>query len=84
MAEALYLEDCYVKEFDAKIVSVNEGKFVVLDKTAFYPNSGGQAHDTGVFVRKSDGQEFKVVFTGKFSGEISHEIEPVEGKELKE
>ena len=84
MAEALYLKDCYMKEFDAKVISVKDSKFVALDKTAFYPNSGGQPHDTGVFVRKSDGQEFKVVYCGKFSGEISHEIEPVEGIELKD
>ncbi len=82
MAEALYMKDSYMKEFDAKVVSVNDGKFVVLDRTAFYPNAGGQLNDTGKFTRKSDGQEFKVVFVGKFSGEISHEIEPVEGKEL--
>ncbi|MBN2111981.1 alanyl-tRNA editing protein [Candidatus Woesearchaeota archaeon] len=75
MAEALYMADCYLKEFDAKVVSVKDGKFVVLDKTAFYPASGGQAHDTGKLIRKSDNKEFKVVYVGKFSGEISHEIE---------
>jgi len=84
MAEALYMDNCYLKEFDAKVISVKDGKFVVLDRTAFYPASGGQAHDTGRIVRKSDGQEFSVVFCGKFGGEISHEIVPVEGKELKE
>ncbi len=84
MAKALYMDDCYLKEFDAKVLSVKDGKFVVLDQTAFYPNSGGQPHDEGVLVRKSDNHEFKVVFAGKFSGEISHEIAPVEGQELKE
>ena len=84
MADALYLKDTYLKEFDAKVVSVKDGKYVVLDQTAFYPTSGGQPHDTGVFIRKSDGQEFKVVYVGKFDGKISHEIEPVEGVELKQ
>ena len=84
MVEALYMDDCYLKEFDAKVVSITEGKFVTLDKTAFYPKAGGQANDTGKLIRKSDNKEFKVVFCGKFSGEISHEIEPVEGTELKE
>ncbi len=84
MVEALYMDDCYLKEFDAKVVSITEGKFITLDKTAFYPKAGGQANDTGKLIRKSDNKEFKVVFCGKFSGEISHEIEPVEGTELKE
>jgi misacylated tRNA(Ala) deacylase len=74
MAEALYLKDCYLKEFGAA-VSKADGKFVVLDRTAFYPKSGGQPHDTGKMVRESDGKEFKVVFCGKFSGEISHEVD---------
>ncbi len=73
MDEALYLKDCYMKEWEAEVKEVNEGKFVVLDQTAFYPKSGGQPNDTGVMVK--DGKEFKVVFVGKFSGQISHEVD---------
>lgn len=69
----LYLNDCYLKEFDAVVESVKDDKFVVLDQTAFYPKSGGQPHDTGKLVRE-DGTEFPVVFTGKFDGNISHEV----------
>lgn len=72
MAEALYLNDSYLKGFDAKVVSVKDGKFIVLDKTAFYPSSGGQAHDTGKMI--CNGVEYKVVFTGKFD-DISHEVD---------
>ena len=68
----LYMDDSYLKKFNARVVSVSDGKFVVLDKTAFYPNSGGQLHDTGVIVRGAD--EFLVVFVGRFSGKISHEV----------
>lgn len=74
MSKALYLDDCYLKEFEAEVISVKDGKYVVLNQTAFYPNSGGQLHDTGIFIRLSDSKEFKVVFAGKFSGEISHEV----------
>ncbi|MFH2020875.1 MAG: alanyl-tRNA editing protein [archaeon] len=74
MVEALYMNDSYLKEFDAKVTSA-KGKYIVLDRTAFFPNGGGVMHDTGRMIRRSDGKEFKVIFTGKFNGEISHEVE---------
>ncbi len=61
-------------EFKATVEKVTDGKFVVLDRTAFYPESGGQPGDTGKLVRESDGAEFEVLYVGKFNGEISHEI----------
>ncbi len=72
--ETLYLLDCYLKEFEATVDSVKDDKYVVLDKTAFYPNAGGQPYDTGKFIRLSDGEEFPVVFVTKFDDVISHEI----------
>ena len=74
MTEALYFLDCYLKEFEATVEKVTDDKFVVLDRTAFYPESGGQPSDTGKLVRESDGAEFDVLYAGKFNGEISHEI----------
>lgn len=82
MSEALYLRDCYLKTWNAVVESVDQGKFVILDRTAFYPNSGGQPNDTGKMIR-SDGKEFKVVFVGKFGEKISHEVENPVGTELK-
>jgi len=72
--KALYLNDCYLKEFEATVESVKDDKFVVLDQTAFYPNAGGQPFDTGKLIRESDKKEFPVVFAGKFGGVISHEV----------
>lgn len=82
MSEILYLKDCYLKTCEATVKKVSDGKFVVLDRTCMYPNSGGQPYDTGKMIR-SDGKEFKVVYVGKFSGEISHEVENSPGEELK-
>ncbi len=73
MTEALYMKDSYLKKWEAKIVSVKDDKYVVLDKTAFYPKGGGQPWDEGYFFK--NGEKFKVVYVGKFSGEISHEVE---------
>jgi len=70
--ETLYLKDCQLKEFEANVLDVTDDRFVVLDRTAFYPSSGGQPHDTGKLV--CDGKEYPVIFVGKFDGKISHEI----------
>lgn len=69
----MYLEDSYLKECDAVVASVNEGKYVVLDQTIFYPKGGGQPCDTGRIIRGND--VYNVVYVGKFSGEISHEVD---------
>ncbi|HJH30040.1 MAG TPA: alanyl-tRNA editing protein [Methanosarcinaceae archaeon] len=70
--ELLYLKDCYLTEFDAVIESVKDDKYVVLDKTVFYPNSGGQLSDTGVLIH--NGKKYPVIFVGKIDGVISHEV----------
>ena len=45
----LYYQDSYASVFDAQIADRSpDGKRVYLDKTYFYPTSGGQPHDTGV------------------------------------
>lgn len=72
MTEALYLKNHYQKEFDAEVIKT-EGNFVVLDKTIFYPNSGGQLHDTGKLIH--DNKTYNVVFVKKLSQDISHEVD---------
>lgn len=48
MTDRLYYRDAYLQEFSATVVSVDpEHRHVVLDRTAFYPTSGGQPFDTG-------------------------------------
>ena len=48
MTQRLYYLDSYLRNFEASVVErAEEGKRIYLDRTAFYPTSGGQLHDTG-------------------------------------
>ncbi len=73
MTKALFLIDSYLKETQAKVVSVKDGKYVILDQTIFYPKGGGQLCDIGRIIKEAE--IYKVVYVGKFSGEISHEVD---------
>ncbi|MHA2304789.1 MAG: alanine--tRNA ligase-related protein [Candidatus Hodarchaeales archaeon] len=73
MIKSLYLDDMHLKEFKAEVVSVTDGKFIVLNQTAFYPKSGGIANDEGYLVKESE--TYNVVYVGKFGGKISHEVD---------
>ena len=49
MTDLLYQTDSYVREFEARVVTVDPaGSRVALDRTAFYPGGGGQPNDLGV------------------------------------
>ena len=48
MTDRLYYTDSRLTTFDARVTSrSNDNLRVTLDRTAFYPTSGGQPHDTG-------------------------------------
>lgn len=72
MTEALYMKDSYLKEFDAQVVEAN-GNIIVLDRTAFYPNGGGQPNDLGTI--ECNGKTFNVVNVTKNSGTVFHHVD---------
>ena len=86
MTHRLYYTDPMLRTFDATVVACDarDGRFhVVLDRTAFYPTSGGQPFDTGRLgaaqigdvVDRADGEIAHVASAplaigGRISGEI--------------
>jgi alanyl-tRNA synthetase len=63
VTERLYYADSYLTGFDAAVIDRAEsGRRVYLDRTAFYPTSGGQPHDTG---RLGDAEVVDVVEEGE-------------------
>jgi alanyl-tRNA synthetase len=46
--ERLYYADSYLRSFEARVIRTSDdARVVYLDRTAFYPSSGGQPFDTG-------------------------------------
>jgi alanyl-tRNA synthetase len=87
VTKRIYYEDAYAPEFDAAVVSLDRvpgeanRRAVVLDRTAFYPTSGGQPFDTGTL-----GAARVVDVIDQADGRIVHVVEgdiqpgPVHGR----
>jgi alanyl-tRNA synthetase len=77
--ERLYYTDAYLPEFTARVVDrADDGRRVYLDRTAFYPTSGGQQHDTGIIASSN------VVDVIDEGDRIAHVLDvPVEAEEVR-
>jgi len=62
MTDRLYYPDSFLYNFDAEVREVQETPrpAVILDRTAFYPTSGGQIHDTGHLTLANNDHKFRV------------------------
>ena len=56
----LFIEDSYLKDFDATILNIDSNK-IILDRTAFYAKSGGQPGDIGKITL--NGKEINIIDT---------------------
>ena len=65
--ELLYYESSN-PDFTAKVQKIIKDRWVVLDRTAFYPTGGGQDHDTGTI------NDIEVLDVIKIDNIILHEI----------
>ena len=77
MTEKLFYQDAYQTEFTAQIqewIEDKKGLRVRLDRTAFYPEGGGQGADHGT-LELEDGRILQVKDVHEADGEIWHYIE---------
>jgi alanyl-tRNA synthetase len=76
MTDRLYYQDSFLHNFDAEVRSVIETPrpAVVLDRTAFYPTSGGQIHDTGWLVSEDEKHRVTEVVDSE-NGHVVHYLD---------
>ena len=79
MTDRLYYEDAYVWAFDAVVTAVRPGKKsgqweLALDRSAFYPTSGGQPYDTGT-ISWPDGEAKVLDVEADRTGEVWHTLD---------
>ncbi len=80
MTDRLYYHDSFLYDFEAEIrdVSPSPRPAVTLDRTAFYPTSGGQIHDTGWISTKNAKHRVTEVADAE-DGRVVHYVEAVKG-----
>src|SRR5258706_9686815 len=81
MTDRIYYRNPFQLEFDAHVVEIaptREQLAVVLDRTAFYPTSGGQVYDTGRLLFA--GQRANVIEVAEREGDgaVVHFLAPPE------
>lgn len=71
MTELIYQTDSYLKEFSAVVVSIDpQNRAVILDRSAFYPDGGGQPCDFGVL--EVNGIKYPVEKVKKQGDDVLH------------
>ena len=74
----IYRDDSYLKEFRARVIGVTD-RGLLLDRTAFHPDSGGVSSDTGLLI--IGGREYRVVKAvhDREGDEVYHVLDSYEG-----
>ncbi len=77
MTDRLYYRDSFLCHFDAQVRSVLETPrpALVLDRTAFYPTSGGQIHDTGWLTSETSDRIRVTEVADSEDGHVVHYLE---------
>ena len=84
MTERLYYSDSYLREFRARVIEADStGLRVYLDRTAFYPTSGGQPFDLGTL--GGPGSRARVIEVAEEEDRIVHLLDaPIHAEEVAE
>src|SRR5271165_1923990 len=78
LTERIYYTDSFLHEFEARVVAVS-GEAITLDRSAFYPTSGGQVFDTGwLEVNGSARVRVRDVTEDEQTGHVLHVVEGAE------
>ena len=77
MTEEIFRQDAYAKSCEAEVVAVSETG-IELDRTVFYPTSGGQPGDTGA-LRLADGANIRITDARKDRDTGAHLHIPEDG-----
>ncbi|MFH1211325.1 MAG: alanine--tRNA ligase [Candidatus Woesearchaeota archaeon] len=56
---ALYFDHYDLVDFDARVLKIIDNKYIILDRTCFYPTSGGQLNDIGTIGKDKITDVFK-------------------------
>lgn len=72
MSDALFQNDAYLKNCQAKVVKINSKGGIILDQTVFYPTGGGQPGDQGSLTFSDGSVSIATTVKDKDSGEIVH------------
>jgi alanyl-tRNA synthetase len=75
MTDRLYYHDSFLYDFDARVVDSlvrGDRHAVVLNRTTFYPTSGGQVHDTGRFLLEDKREVAVIEVAEDEAGRIFH------------
>ena len=69
----LYNDNVYLSECTATVTDVTE-KGVILDRTIFFPEGGGQSSDIGTLINSSNETAYPVIHASESGDAIIHEI----------